>query len=128
MAFTSLYFLIFVAAVTGCYYAVPQKSRWIVLLAASYVFYLISSPKTFIFILFTTVVTFFGGRYIGRLNTDHKEYLEADPAGDLVLYVPVGGIHNRSVQEQDRGGQQSAAFRAVPFIFPTDRAGAYRAL
>lgn len=77
MAFTSLYFLIFVAAVTGCYYAVPQKSRWIVLLAASYVFYLISSPKTFIFILFTTVVTFFGGRYIGRLNTEHKEYLEA---------------------------------------------------
>lgn len=77
MAFTSLYFLIFVAAITGCYYAVPQKSRWIVLLAASYVFYLISSPKTFIFILFTTVVTFFGGRYIGRLNAEHKEYLEA---------------------------------------------------
>ena len=47
------------------------------LLAASYVFYLISSPKTFVFILFTTVVTFFGGRYIGRLNTEHKEYLAA---------------------------------------------------
>ncbi len=75
MAFTSFYFLIFIAAVVGCYYIMPQKVRWIVLLAASYAFYLISSPKTFVFILFTTVVTFFGGKYIGRLNNEHKEYL-----------------------------------------------------
>ena len=72
MAFTSFYFLIFIAAVVGCYYIVPQKVRWIVLLAASYAFYLISSPKTFVFILFTTVVTFFGGKYIGRLNNEQN--------------------------------------------------------
>ena len=106
MAFTSLYFLIFVAAVTGCYYAVPQKSRWIVLLAASYVFYLISSPKTFIFILFTTVVTFFGGRYIGRLNTEHKEYLEAHKSE---LSRDDKRTQSRSEKEKAKNGLPRAA-------------------
>ncbi|NLD20588.1 MAG: MBOAT family protein [Clostridiales bacterium] len=44
-------------------------------MAASYAFYLISSPSTFVFVLLTTVVTFFGGRYIGQKNTEHKAYL-----------------------------------------------------
>ena len=63
----------FVLAVVVIYYAVPKKGRWGVLLAASYAFYLLSSPKTFIFVLFTTVVTFAGGRAIGKLNTAYKE-------------------------------------------------------
>ncbi|MDO4544570.1 MAG: MBOAT family O-acyltransferase [Bacillota bacterium] len=77
MAFTSFYFLIFVAVCVGAYFVVPKKGRWLVLLVASYAFYLISSPRTFVFVLFTTVVTFFGGRYIGVQNTGHKAYLAA---------------------------------------------------
>ena len=69
MAFTSFYFLVFVLIVVFVYYVIPKAARWTVLLAASYVFYLISSPKTFVFVLFTTVITFLGGRYIGRKNT-----------------------------------------------------------
>ena len=45
------------------------------MLTASYAFYLISSPKTFIFVLFTTVITFFGGRKIGEYNTTYNEYM-----------------------------------------------------
>ena len=75
MAFTSLYFLVFVLAVVFVYYIVPVKVRWGVLLAASYAFYLMSSPKTFIFILFTTVVTFLGGRAIGGHNKSYKAYI-----------------------------------------------------
>lgn len=75
MAFTSFNFLVFIAAVVGAYYITPIKIRWITLLAASYAFYLISSPKTFVFILFTTIITFFGGRYIGRQNDWQKAYL-----------------------------------------------------
>ena len=75
MAFTSFYFLIFVAAVICVYYVAPRRYRWVVLLAASYAFYLISSARTFVFLLLTTIVTFFGGRYIGRQNTEHKKYL-----------------------------------------------------
>ncbi|MFR7985639.1 MAG: MBOAT family O-acyltransferase [Clostridia bacterium] len=76
MAFTSFYFLVFVLIVVFVYYVIPKAARWTVLLAASYVFYLISSPKTFVFVLFTTVITFLGGRYIGRKNTEHKKYIE----------------------------------------------------
>ena len=75
MAFTSFNFLVFVAVIVAAYYLTPIKGRWMTLLAASYAFYLISSPKTFIFVIFTTVITFFGGRYIGQQNDEQKAYL-----------------------------------------------------
>ncbi|MDO4176998.1 MAG: MBOAT family O-acyltransferase [Bacillota bacterium] len=75
MAFTSFYFLIFALATVCVYYAIPIKWRWLVLLTASYAFYLISSPKTFVFVLFTTVITFFGGKKIGEYNTSYNDYM-----------------------------------------------------
>ena len=75
MAFTSFNFLVFVAVIVAAYYLTPIKGRWMTLLAASYAFYLISSPKTFIFVVFTTVITFFGGRYIGQQNDNQQAYL-----------------------------------------------------
>ncbi|MDO5414484.1 MAG: MBOAT family O-acyltransferase [Bacillota bacterium] len=75
MAFTSFIFLVFVAVVVAAYYLTPIKGRWMTLLAASYAFYLISSPKTFVFVILTTVITFLGGRYIGQQNDDQKAYL-----------------------------------------------------
>ncbi|MDO4745718.1 MAG: MBOAT family O-acyltransferase [Bacillota bacterium] len=75
MAFTSFNFLVFVAIVVAAYYVTPIKGRWMTLLAASYAFYLISSPKTFIFVIFTTIITFLGGRYIGMQNDAQKAYL-----------------------------------------------------
>lgn len=77
MAFTSFYFLAFLAGVIIAYYIFPIKYRWVILLAASYIFYLISSPKTFLFLIFTTLITFCGGRYIGKQNSGHKSYLQA---------------------------------------------------
>lgn len=76
MAFTSFYFLIFVAATVGIYYLMPKDYRWCVLLAAGYVFYLISSPNTFVFLLMTTCITFFGGRLLEKANAEHKAYLD----------------------------------------------------
>ncbi|MDD4200807.1 MAG: MBOAT family protein [Eubacteriales bacterium] len=76
MAFTSLNFLLFAAITISLYYIIPVKYKWMVLLIASYAFYLISSPKTFVFVLATTVITFFGGLYIGNCNTKHKEYID----------------------------------------------------
>ena len=80
MAFTSLNFLIFALAVVLAYYITPLRFRWVVLLVASYAFYLLSSPKTFVFVLLTTVITFFGGLYIGNQNVKHKEYMDAHKA------------------------------------------------
>lgn len=75
MALTSFYFLVFALAVTIVYFILPKKIRWTALLAASYAFYLISSPKTLVFMVFTTIVTFLGGLYIGKKNKKHKAYL-----------------------------------------------------
>lgn len=75
MSFTSISFLIFALATVTAYYIIPIRYRWVVLLAASYVFYLLSSPNTFIFVLFTTAVTYAGGRWIGSCNDRHKAYL-----------------------------------------------------
>ena len=80
MAFTSLNFLIFASLCVALYYFVPQNWRWVVLLAASYAFYLLSSPKTFVFILLTTAVTYLGGRYIGNCNVQHKAYMDEHKA------------------------------------------------
>ena len=80
MAFTSLAFLLFVAAVVLIYYVTPEKYRWIVLLAASYGYYLQASAKSFIFIITTTVVTFYCAQYIDRENQGQKKYLAENKA------------------------------------------------
>ena len=75
MSFTSFAFLVFVAIVVLAYYITPAKYRWIVLLLASYGYYLQASPKSFIFILTTTVVTFYGAKKIDEENLLQKAYL-----------------------------------------------------
>ena len=75
MSFTSFAFLIFVFIVVVVYYVVPKNGRWIVLLAASYFYYLEASARTFIFILFTTVVTYYCGRYMDKVDNEQKQYL-----------------------------------------------------
>ena len=82
MSFTSFAFLIFVAAVVIVYYVVPKNYRWIVLLVASYTYYLEASAKSFVFILFTTIVTYYGARYIEDAENKHKQYL-ADNKGEI---------------------------------------------
>ena len=75
MAFTSFAFLVFITAVVIIYYVTPKNYRWVVLLLASYAYYLEASAKSFVFILLTTIVTFYGAKVIGKYETDHKAYL-----------------------------------------------------
>ena len=80
MAFTSFNFLLFAAICVAVYYLVPVRYRWVELLFASYAFYLLSSPRTFVFVLLTTAITFAGGLYIGGCNAKHREYMELHKA------------------------------------------------
>ena len=73
MSFTSAAFLLFVAIVTLVYFVVPKKGQWIILLLASYAFYLMSSPKTFVFVLLTTITTFWGARESGKRTKESTE-------------------------------------------------------
>lgn len=58
MVFNSLEFLIFYPAVLVMYFLAPQKWRWVLLLAASYYFYLSWNVELVFLIVFTTAVSY----------------------------------------------------------------------
>ena len=55
MAINSLKYVIFVAIVVVIYYLFPKRTKGIVLLIASYVFYFINSSKLTIYLIITTI-------------------------------------------------------------------------
>ncbi|MCR5250719.1 MAG: MBOAT family protein [Lachnospiraceae bacterium] len=61
MLFNSLSFAIFLPVVFAIYWILPHKFRWILLLAASYWFYMSWHPEYIVLILFTTVVSYAAG-------------------------------------------------------------------
>jgi len=66
MSFLSIAFLLFLLVTAAVYFLVPGKYRWAVLLVASYIFYAISGVKYLVYILLTTVTSYFAGRYIQK--------------------------------------------------------------
>ncbi len=77
MTLTSINFFVFVAAVLLLYYCFPKKLRWTVLLAASYFYYIITCPKYFAFILFTTISTYFGALKIDEIAKNTSDTIKA---------------------------------------------------
>ena len=75
MAFTSFSFLLFAAAVIAAYYLVPKKLQWWVLLIASYVFYLTADVRYLVFLLLTTVTTYFTALHMGKALEVQDAYL-----------------------------------------------------
>ena len=66
MAFNSIEFLVFLPTVLVLYYFMPFRFRWVVLLAASYFFYMSWKPIYALLLLGTTVVAYAGGLFIQR--------------------------------------------------------------
>ncbi|MCQ2354242.1 MAG: hypothetical protein MJ102_03960 [Clostridia bacterium] len=58
MTFLSAAFAVFFPITLIFYYTLPKKCQWVILLAASTVFYLFSGPKYFIYVLATAGVTY----------------------------------------------------------------------
>jgi alginate O-acetyltransferase complex protein AlgI len=65
MLFTSLNFLVFFCLTMIIYYGLPQRFRWLLLLAASLVFYLFALPVYIFVILFSILLNYFFGIRIG---------------------------------------------------------------
>lgn len=77
MLFNSTEFILFLPLVTVVYYIAKHKYRWIILLIASYFFYMALSPKYTIFIIITTISTYVTALLMDRCSTkkDKKKYL-----------------------------------------------------
>lgn len=71
MLFNSYAFAIFLPIVFFIYWAIPHKARWILLLIASYYFYMCWNPKYVVLIFGTTVVSYVAALLID--GTDNKE-------------------------------------------------------
>lgn len=80
MQFTSVGFLLFAACLLLVYYLIPRKGQWILLLAASYLFYLWAGTQYLFFILFTTLSTWASARWIGNEQIKQDAYLAAHKA------------------------------------------------
>ncbi|GAB4322987.1 MAG: MBOAT family protein [Bacteroidales bacterium] len=72
MLFNSLEFIVFFPLVVALYFAIPGRFRWILLLLASYYFYMSWNYKYIILIVFSTLVDYFAALAMGR--TDNKRY------------------------------------------------------
>ena len=66
MVFNSIEFLIFLPIVVALFYVLPQKVRWLMLLAASCVFYMWFVPKYILILLVTIVVDYTAGLLMER--------------------------------------------------------------
>ncbi len=80
MQFTSFTFLLFAAIVLVLYYLIPGKWQWVLLLAASYCFYLYAGLEYLFFILFTTVSTYGATMLMTRNLNIQDAYLAANKA------------------------------------------------
>jgi alginate O-acetyltransferase complex protein AlgI len=64
MLFNSIQFAVFFPVVTGLYFALPHRWRWILLLTASCYFYMAFVPIYIIILCLTIVVDYFAGLFI----------------------------------------------------------------
>ena len=76
MLFTSYEFIAFLALVFVLFYTVPKKFQWVLLLVASYGFYYIADPRYLLFILVTTISTYFLSVKITDINQETEGYLK----------------------------------------------------
>ena len=80
MSMTSNWFLIFLLAVLVIYYLVSADTRWVVLLAASYGYYLAASVPAGFFLIYSTLVTFLTARRMETVFGEHTERAEGKKA------------------------------------------------
>jgi len=85
MLFNSWLFAAFFLVVFLGYFLLPQKYRWILLLAASYYFYMCWDAKLVILLLLTTVTQYLAA----RLMTESKGFFATEKGRKLTLAVGV---------------------------------------
>lgn len=76
MSFISLYFLLFLALVIFVYFITPKKFRWIVLLIASYIFYLLNDLRAVIFLVTTSLSVYLAAFGMKKLTDKQKIFFE----------------------------------------------------
>ena len=87
MLFNSLSFAIFLPIVFSIYWLLPHKYRWILILAASYYFYMSWNAKYIVLILFTTCVSYGAARLLENEKNLKKKKMILGISAFLCLLV-----------------------------------------
>jgi len=87
MLFNSVHFLLFFPLVVGLYFTLPQRFRWVLLLAASYYFYMCWKAEYVFLIIISTVMDYYVARRMAGCATTGRRrlYLVLSLAGNLGL-------------------------------------------
>lgn len=75
MVFNTLDYVFFFIVVVLLYFWLPQRYRWIMLLAASYYFYMCWKAEYIVLIIVSTLIDYLAGLYMGRTEDPRKRKL-----------------------------------------------------
>lgn len=89
MSFVSFSFIAFFLTVILLYYLVPRRFQWILLLTASYVFYLFSGVKVLLFLLSTSFTVYAGARWMEHIRQREKSKKAAKRINRKILLAEV---------------------------------------
>lgn len=73
MLFNSFAFAVFLPIVFIIYWALPHRFRWVLMLVASYYFYMSWNAKYVFLILFTTVISYTAARILEKTDSQKKK-------------------------------------------------------
>ncbi len=77
MSFTSLAFLLCLLGLTLIYYLVPKKAQWVILLIASYAFYIFSGAKAVVYLVGVTAIGYVAGLIMQKMRDGYKKEIAA---------------------------------------------------
>ena len=92
ISFTSLFFYLFAAVTALVYYLVPKRAQWVVILAASILFYATYGLERLPFLLASSLIAYFAARKMDKLQQSAAKPAEAKKKCRPVLYLTLAGL------------------------------------
>jgi alginate O-acetyltransferase complex protein AlgI len=103
MLFNSLDFLLFFPIVIGLYFALPYRFRWMMLLAASYYFYMCWKVEYIVLIIVSTLIDYYASLQMSKLpdKKGRKKFLILSLVSNLgiLFFFKYFNFFNDSVQQ-----------------------------
>ena len=120
MSLVSNLFILFVAASLLVFYLVPHRFQWIVLLAFSYIYYIAGGPRYVVFILFSTIVTWFLALLIEKTegNGNHKGAKRLLILGLILNFGMLGVVKYTNFTIENINALFHLHLREIELLFP----------
>ncbi|NEM99186.1 MBOAT family O-acyltransferase [Pontibacter burrus] len=124
MLFNSTEFLFFFPVVVTLYFLTPANRRWIILLLASYYFYMSWKPAYTIILVISTLIDYFCGRAMGRYSDEEKHKRKPILYISLISNLGILGLFkyynffNNSARQLAEGLNMNYAVPAFELLLP----------